>query len=140
VESTTGYGSLILRIEPDSHVPPYEQIRSQIATMAASGVLREGARLPAIRQLASDLGLAGGTVARAYRELEQGGIISTRGRHGTFVEKMSPTAKVGRELDDAARSFMTRALQLGVDSGQAVESVRRAFEQIPASAGSSERG
>ena len=120
---------MILRIEPEAHVPPYEQIRSQIATMAASGVLSEGARIPAIRQLASDLGLASGTVARAYRELEQSGVISTRGRHGTFIEKVSPPAKAGRVLDDAARAFVTRALQLGADPTQAVESVQRAFQR-----------
>jgi len=120
---------MILRIEPQSHVPPYEQVRSQIATMAASGVLKEGARLPAIRQLATDLGLAGGTVARAYRELEQAGIIITRGRHGTFIEKVERPPLVDGELDHAAKSFVTRAIQLGVDSGQAVESVRRAFQQ-----------
>lgn len=120
---------MILRVDPESHVPPYEQIRSQIATMASSGVLSAGARLPSIRRLASDLGLAGGTVARAYRELEQNGIISTRGRHGTFVEKVVRPRTVSRELDDAASSFVARALQLGVDSGQAVESVRRAFRQ-----------
>ena len=46
---------------------------------------RPGTRLPSIRQLAGDLGLAGGTVARAYRELEQEGVVATRGRHGTVV-------------------------------------------------------
>lgn len=119
---------MILRIDPDSHVPPYEQIRSQIATMTASGVLPEGTRLPAIRQLASDLRVAGGTVARAYRELEQSGVISTRGRHGTFVEKSAPAqAEVDRELDAAARSFAVRAVQLGVDVSQAIEYVQRAM-------------
>ena len=121
---------MILRIDTDSHVPPYEQIRSQIATMAASGVLKEGTRLPAIRQLASDLRVAGGTVARAYRELEQSGVIATRGRHGTFVEKSAPgEAEVDRELDAAARSFAVRAMQLGVDVSQAVEYVQRAMNR-----------
>jgi DNA-binding transcriptional regulator YhcF (GntR family) len=121
---------MILRLDPDSHVPPYEQIRSQIATMAASGVLRHGARLPSIRQLAADLDLAGGTVARAYRELEQDGVVSTRGRHGTFVEEVRQPPTAAQELDDAARSFASRALQLGVDAAEAVESVQRVFRQL----------
>jgi DNA-binding transcriptional regulator YhcF (GntR family) len=120
---------MILRIEPDGHIPPYEQIRSQIATMAVSGVLPEGTRLPAIRQLASDLGLAGGTVARAYRELEQAGIITTRGRHGTFVEKTVPSAENG-ELDAAAQLFAIRAVQLGVKPSRAFDSVRRALDAV----------
>lgn len=120
---------MILRVEPDAHIPPYEQIRSQIATMAASGVLVEGARLPSIRQLAADLGLSGGTVARAYRELEQEGVVATRGRHGTFVQKVVPPPAAEAELDAAATSFVARALQLGVDAGDAVDSVRRAFRR-----------
>jgi GntR family transcriptional regulator len=124
---------VILRIDSHSHVPPYEQIRSQIATMAASGVLREGVRLPAIRQLASDLGLAGGTVARAYRELEHAGVITTRGRHGTFVERVESPESVSRELEEAAGSFVIRVLQLGVDAAPAVESVKRAFRATTSS-------
>lgn len=124
---------MILRVEPDSHVPPYEQIRSQIATMASSGVVSEGSRLPSIRQLASDLGLAGGTVARAYRELEREGVIATRGRHGTFIEKAHPPAGVERELDAAARAFAVRATQLGADPVRGIELVQRAFEAVTAS-------
>jgi DNA-binding transcriptional regulator YhcF (GntR family) len=120
---------MILRIDPEGHIPPYEQIRSQIATMAASGVLPEGTRLPAIRQLASDLGLAGGTVARAYRELEQAGVITTRGRHGTFVERVAASSDNG-ELDAAARLFAIRAVQLGVDPSRAFDSVRRALGAV----------
>lgn len=124
---------MILRVDPESPVPPYEQIRSQIATMASSGVIKEGSRLPSIRQLASDLGLAGGTVARAYRELEREGVITTRGRHGTFVEKVSPRASIDRELQAAARSFVVRATQLGADATQGVASIQRAFDSATAS-------
>jgi DNA-binding transcriptional regulator YhcF (GntR family) len=120
---------MILRIEPEGHIPPYEQIRSQIATMAAGGVLPVGARLPAIRQLAADLGLASGTVARAYRELEQAGVIATRGRHGTFVERV-PDSVADGELEAAARAFATRVVQLGVEPSHAFESVRRALESV----------
>lgn len=124
---------MILRVDPESPVPPYEQIRSQIATMASSGVIKEGSRLPSIRQLASDLGLAGGTVARAYRELEREGVITTRGRHGTFVEKVSPRASIDRELQAAARSFVVRATQLGADATQGVASIQQAFDSATAS-------
>jgi DNA-binding transcriptional regulator YhcF (GntR family) len=124
---------VILRIEPDSPLPPYEQIRSQIATMAATGVLSDGTRLPPIRQLAADLGLAGGTVARAYRELEMAGVIVTRGRHGTFVQRARPSSGLDGELDTAAQAFAIRAAQLGADRARALESVRRAFESVVAS-------
>jgi DNA-binding transcriptional regulator YhcF (GntR family) len=121
---------VILRIEPDSPLPPYEQIRSQIATMAATGVLEDGNRLPPIRQLASDLGLAGGTVARAYRELEQAGVITTRGRHGTFVRRARPSGGIDADLAAAAQVFAVRATQLGAGRARALETVRRAFDAV----------
>jgi DNA-binding transcriptional regulator YhcF (GntR family) len=72
---------VILSIDPDAAVPPYEQLRQQVTALVIGGALAAGDRLPAIRQLASDLGLAGGT----YRELESDGVVTTHGRHGTVV-------------------------------------------------------
>ena len=57
-----------LRIDVGSSVPPFEQIRGQVAGLIASGALSPGDRLPTVRDLASDLGVAVGTVQRAYRE------------------------------------------------------------------------
>ena len=68
-----------------SPVPPFEQIRAQIASLITVGTLAPGTRLPTVRSLASDLGLAAGTVARAYKELELAGLIETRRRNGTVV-------------------------------------------------------
>jgi DNA-binding transcriptional regulator YhcF (GntR family) len=68
-----------------SPVPPFEQIRAQIASLIAVGTLAAGNRLPTVRSLASDLGLAAGTVARAYKELELAGLVETRRRNGTVV-------------------------------------------------------
>ncbi|MEV4724242.1 GntR family transcriptional regulator, partial [Micromonospora humida] len=65
-----------IRINPSSAVPPFEQVRQQIAELIRWGVLAEGQRLPTVRQLAADLGLANGTVARAYQELEAAGRAS----------------------------------------------------------------
>lgn len=124
---------MILSVDPDSPVPPYEQIRAQIASMVASGVLVDGTRLPPIRQLADDLGLAGGTVARAYRELEDQGAIVTRGRHGTFVQAPSsrkPTKESMSLLDQAAHAFAVRASQLGFDPRDVVASLERALRDV----------
>jgi DNA-binding transcriptional regulator YhcF (GntR family) len=125
---------MILRVNPDSPVPPYEQIRSQVTRMIASGVLPEGQRLPAIRQLAADLDLAGGTVARAYRELERDGLIVTRGRHGTYVtqakDRPAPSNRE-RQLADAAGAFAVHAAQLGVDPREALKIARQALGSLP---------
>ncbi len=124
---------MILHLDPASAVPPYEQIRSQVATMAATGILPVGSRLPTIRQLSKDLGLAGGTVARAYRELEADGVIATRGRHGSFVAEMNGKAQRGvpnEALADAAQVFAVRARQLGADSKRALKLAQEAFESF----------
>lgn len=74
-----------ISVDLGSATPPYEQIRAQISSLIALGALAPGTRLPTVRRLAADLGIAAGTVARAYRELEQAGLIDTRRRNGTVV-------------------------------------------------------
>ena len=112
-------------VDPRSAVPPFEQIRAQVLAQVRSGELAPDARLPTVRKLASDLRLAPNTVARAYRELEQSGVIETRGRHGTFV---SPHADpVRRQAQSAAESFARQAASLGLGVDDAIRLVRAAF-------------
>ena len=77
---------MILELDADSTVPPYEQLRQQVTALVLAGGLAPGDRLPSIRQLANDLALAGGTVARAYRELEADSVVTTHGRNGTVIQ------------------------------------------------------
>jgi DNA-binding transcriptional regulator YhcF (GntR family) len=82
-----------LQVDLGAPTPVYEQIRSQLAALVAVGALRPGERLPAARDLARDLGVAVGTVQRAYRELEASGLVHARRRTGTVVaERTTPTA------------------------------------------------
>ena len=74
-----------ITVDLRSAIPPYEQIRSQISSLVALGALAPGTRLPTVRSLAADLGIAAGTVARAYKELEAGGLVDSRRRGGTVV-------------------------------------------------------
>jgi GntR family transcriptional regulator len=74
-----------LRVDLTAATPVYEQIRSQLAALVAVGALGPGERLPASRDLARDLGVAVGTVQRAYRELEAAGVVHSRRRTGTVV-------------------------------------------------------
>ena len=76
---------LPIRVDPASTTAPFEQVRTQLAALVAQGELAPGTKLPTVRQLATDLGLAATTVARAYRELEADGVLATYGRRGTFV-------------------------------------------------------
>ena len=74
-----------ITVDLASATPPYEQIRSQISSLVAMGELAAGSRLPTVRSLAADLGIAAGTVARAYKELEAAGVVEPRRRGGTVV-------------------------------------------------------
>jgi GntR family transcriptional regulator len=118
---------MILEIDPRAPVAPYEQLRQQITALVLAGGLAPGDRLPAIRQLANDLGLASGTVARAYRELESDGVVSTHGRRGTIVDGPPRQAGPPADLIEAARSYADRASRTGATLDDALTAVRVAF-------------
>ncbi|MQW74704.1 GntR family transcriptional regulator [Nocardioides sp. dk4132] len=108
-------------LDPDSSVAPYEQLRTQVATRAASGDLPAGTRLPTVRALATELGVAANTVARAYRELETDGIVVTEGRRGTFVA--SGAAAGSDAARAAAGHYVAQARRLGLTRAEAVRLV-----------------
>lgn len=118
-----------LVVDPASPVPPYEQIRSQLQSMVDGGALAEGTRLPPIRQLAGDLGLATNTVARAYRELELDGLVQARGRHGTVVTGRAAMDHTQRRevVASAAETYAREAQHHGISLDDALAAVRRAF-------------
>ncbi len=118
---------MILEIDPRSVLPPYEQLRQQVHTLVLSGALAEGARLPSIRQLANDLGLATGTVARAYRELEADGVVEPRGRHGTVVSGPPRQPPPPPDLLEAAGRYADQARRSGVGPEDAISALRVAF-------------
>lgn len=116
----------MLAIDPRSATPPYEQLRVQVIAQITSGELAGGARLPTVRRLADDLGLAANTVARAYRELEADGFIETRGRGGTLVRAQGDHAQVAAQ--EAARAYAERVRVLGVSAGDALRYARAALD------------
>ena len=115
----------LLSIDAESTIAPFEQVRRQLTTAIWDGRLAPETRLPTVRSLAADLGLAVNTVARSYKELELAGLIETRGRNGTFVAGAgSADAPPAR----AARSFVQRMRELGVTDAEALALVRRELE------------
>ncbi|MCO1595217.1 GntR family transcriptional regulator [Micromonospora sp. RHAY321] len=117
---------MTISVDPDSSVPPFEQVRGQLAELIGDGRLPVGSRLPTVRQLAADLRLAANTVARAYRELEAAGLLETRGRNGTFVAPGRDDA-VDR-LHRAAATYAAEAARLGVPPATALALVRAALD------------
>jgi DNA-binding transcriptional regulator YhcF (GntR family) len=124
---------VIVSVDSSSPVPPYEQLRASITEAIVTGQLSVGARLPTVRQLAADLSLAPGTVARAFRELENDGIIVTRGRRGTHVRAVPPrppAAERRRRLTAAARLYGVTVRELGVDADGALAEVVAALQGL----------
>jgi DNA-binding transcriptional regulator YhcF (GntR family) len=122
--------TLALRVDARDPTPPYEQLHRQLATAIAFGALAPGTRLPSVRQLAADLGVAAGTVMRAYSELESGGLVTTRRGGGTTVAKaphaLSPNDRQ-RSLASHAATFVAQVRLLGVTDEAVGEAVQRAL-------------
>ncbi|MER6126157.1 GntR family transcriptional regulator [Streptomyces sp. NPDC001795] len=116
---------MTLKIHIDGSAPPYEQVRAQISEQARAGVLPVGYRLPTVRGLAESLGLAANTVAKAYRALEEDGVIETRGRNGTFVAAAGSAAE--REAATAAAAYAERVRRLGLSEAEALAAAREAL-------------
>lgn len=112
----------IVSVDATSAEPPFEQVRRQLAEGAASGALTPSHKLPTVRQLAADLGLATNTVAKAYRALETDGVIETHGRNGTFI--------ASRRLGDpdaatAAATYVLLARRQGLSVDEAIRLVEQ---------------
>lgn len=120
----------MLRIDPESPDPPFAQLRAQILAGVGDGSLAPGDRLPTVRALAGELGLAANTVARAYRELEADGVLEGRGRSGTFVRatvtagRAAPAAASARV---AAERYAEATRALGLAPAEALALVRQAL-------------
>jgi DNA-binding transcriptional regulator YhcF (GntR family) len=112
-------------LDPSSPVPPFEQLRAQLATRAASGDLPAGTRLPTVRALAAELDLAVNTVAKAYRGLEADRVITTEGRRGTFVA--ASAAGSGTDARDAAAAYAATARRLGLTLPEATRLVEQSW-------------
>ena len=102
----------------DGAEPPFEQLRRQIAGQVASGAIPAGTRLPTVRALAAEIGLAVNTVARVYRELEADGVVVTEGRRGTFVSPSAAASSADVRAATAAYVRTTRRAGIGLAETQ----------------------
>ena len=119
--------TLDITVDVTSPTPPYEQIRSQITAYVHGGLLADGDRLPTMRALAADLGVATGTVARAYAELESAGLVASRRRTGTVVTAPVRPAPDEAPVREAAAVLAQRAREGGVDRETVLAIVRAAL-------------
>ena len=116
-------------VDPSSAEPPFEQLRRQIAARVGSGELTAGTRLPTVRSLAAEVGLAVNTVARVYRELEGDGVVVTEGRRGTFVSPSAAAAS--REVESAAAAYVAAVRRAGLGVTEAGRLVEKHWTRHP---------
>jgi GntR family transcriptional regulator len=118
-----------LTVDVESPVPVYEQIRAQMTELVESGLLAANAPLPSVRQLAADLQIAPGTVARAYRELEAGGVVLCSRWAGTRVADVAPVARVERKrrLEETVTRMVAAARRLGARDEEIEAAIARAL-------------
>ncbi|RJO76360.1 GntR family transcriptional regulator [Nocardia panacis] len=115
-----------ITVSHESPVPPYEQLRLGIIGQVRSGELAAGTKIPTVRALAAELGLAPNTVARAYRELEADGVVETRGRQGSFIASSGdPTRDLAGR---AATEYVSVVRRLGLDDASALRYITVALE------------
>lgn len=112
-------------INESAAVPPFEQLRGQIIAAIGDGSLAPGHKLPAVRRMAADLGIAPNTVARTYRELEQLGFVETRGRNGTVVATLGDNAH--RKAQQAATDYVAATSTLGLSAAESLAVVATAL-------------
>lgn len=113
------------RLDSRSGVPPYLQLVQQVRQAVLLGFLRPGDRLPLIREAVESLAINPNTVAKAYRQLEQEGLVTGRPGQGTFVNEtpsaaMSPATYTS--LRRSLASWMDRAYAAGLDA-QAIQAL-----------------
>jgi GntR family transcriptional regulator len=119
---------MLIDIHPDSPVPIYEQIVSQVLFSIASGSLAVGERVPSVRDLALQLMVNPNTVARAYQKLEERGVL--RARRGLGMEVTPEAVAISRELRrEIVQGRIREALREAVLSGVPRPDIRRLVEE-----------
>mgnify|MGYP002620158628 FL=1 len=128
---------LPIHVRPDASTPIYLQIRYQLAYLITSGQLAEGDKLPPVRAVADQLGVNPGTVAQAYREMHEQGLVDAAPGRGTFVASNAPAdldrAARSRLLDEAVERALHRGRALGFGEAELRQRLEVLLHAVPAS-------
>ncbi len=124
---------MMIELDFRSHLPIYVQIVDRIKHLVATGVLKPGDQLPTVRQLAADLRVNFNTIARAYRMLDESGVISTQQGRGTYVLEPLPPERAQRlraaALEELARSLVREAERMGFEPDEVAEAYDEKIKQ-----------
>jgi DNA-binding transcriptional regulator YhcF (GntR family) len=115
-----------IAINTASPEPVYEQIVRQVHDAVKAGRLEPGTPLPPVRQRAGDLSLNRNTIARAYKILEDQGVILTAGRKGTFV-RQGAQDEVARARTGRAERVLRRVIRTMLVDGLSRKEIAEIF-------------
>ena len=118
-----------IKLDFRSGQPIYVQLIDQIRQLVVSGELQPGDQLPTVRQLATDLRVNFNTVARAYRLLDEAGLISTQQGRGTYIWEKPSTETVQhlrqQTLESLTRRYLAEAARLEFTTGEVVQTIEQ---------------
>jgi len=118
-----------ITIDLRSDIPIYIQLVEQVRQQVVDGRLKPGDQLPTVRSLASDLRINFNTVSRAYRLLDEAGVISTQQGRGTYILEMPPPDVAERlrieSITALARRYLNETHRLGFSLEQAIDHIRQ---------------
>ena len=110
---------VVIEFHLDGHsgVSPYMQLIHQVRRALRLGVLREGDRLPTVKEVVAKVAINPNTVLKAYRELEHAGLVSPRPGVGTFVTQTLTDASVNAHgpLRTELRTWLEKGRAAGLD-------------------------
>ena len=112
-------------LDDSSPVDKNVQLHTQIQDAVKDGTLAAGTKLPTVRALATELGVAPYTIARVYRQLEDLGVLETHGRNGTIVSTFGDDSQQQAQL--AARTYADRIRALGVSADEGLALAKAAL-------------
>jgi GntR family transcriptional regulator len=118
-----------IQLDFRSGQPIYAQIVEQIRQMIARGELHPGDQLPTVRQLAADLRVNFNTVARAYRLLDEAGLISTQHGRGTYVWEAPSDEAMQRLRWQGLEDLLEHSIQEAGRLGYSMTEIRQALEE-----------
>jgi GntR family transcriptional regulator len=113
-----------LTIDRKDRRPIYEQVADGIRALIASGELQEGQKLPPVRQIAADLGVNLNTIAVAYRDLQDDGLIVVKHGSGAKVASRMASRQSDVELRRPLRSALTQMLLSGLQRREILSMVQ----------------
>lgn len=124
---------MLIRIDPQSPEPLFEQVVFAVKSAVAKGTAKEGERLPSVRELARELAINPNTVVRAYEALERDGVIVRRQGAGCFLSgrgsDLAATER-RRQLQQLVRRAVTEAFHLGFQPDDVKKALAQCLDEV----------